>query len=203
MTTVDPHDLMNDAHRHRKAEILRLAQDAVELRGQRRRARRHALAMVAITAAATVLVVTLAPSRTSGPGTSWPGMTGSGKTGPGVIAGGGSGPTPSSTPGFVRVATTAGLASTLTAGGTAGTASITIVHAGEPAIGTVTRVATTPAVPRIGDAEALGRLAEAGTPAGLIRVEGRTTLVYHERPEAAEFGPSGQACWRGGLLASW
>ena len=186
MTTVDAHDMMEGSSRDRKAEILRLAQDAVERRGQRRQARRHALAMVAITAAATVLAVTLTPSRTAGPG---------------VIAGGGTGAASSNAPSVVRVVTTAGLAETLAARETA--ALIAIVRAsGQPA-STIARVATTPSVPRIGDTEALDLLAEAGTPAGLIRVGGRTTLVYHESPESTDLGPSGHAVGRGMLLARW
>jgi len=175
--TRDPRQLPGDTARARKAEILRFAQDAVEHRGQRRRARRHAVAMIALMAAATVLAVTLTPSRTAGPGAS-----------PRPIASGG--PIASSAgPAVVRMATTAGIASTLTAD--TGPVTITRVPATAPAA-TITRVATTSAVDRVGDAEALALLGEAGTPAGLVRIGGQTTLVYHEAPTTTP-GPSSDA----------
>ncbi len=155
----------------RKAEILRLGQQAVAQRGARRRARRHAVVMVALTAGATVLAITLAPTRihhehpialTESP--------------PRISV--------------ARVSTTSGLASTLAT--TAGTVSIERI---EPSTTSVARIEPQyPPAERVGDGEALALLREAGRPAGLIRVEGRVTLVYHET--AHTDGPSSRAAPR-------
>lgn len=153
----------------RKAEILRLGQEAVAHRGARRRARRHAVVMVALTAGATVLAVTLAPTRIHHER---------------PIAHGG-GPAPSRVT-IQRIATTAGLADSL---GTEPDATA-IARVSGPATG-IERVRTPAGVERIGDAEALALLREAGTPAGIIRVEDRVTLVYHE-PQHSD-GPSSLA----------
>lgn len=145
----------------RKAEILRLGQEAVAHRGARRRARRHAVVMVALTAGATVLAVTLVPTRIHHER---------------PIAHGG-GPAPSRVT-IQRVATTAGLADSL---GTEPDATA-IARVSGPASG-IERVRTPAGVERIGDAEALALLREAGKPAGIIRIRDQVTLVYHE-PES-------------------
>lgn len=166
--TPDPADI-KPAILERKAEILRLGQEAVAHRGARRRARRHAVVMVALTAGATVLAVTLAPTRIHHE--------------PPIAHGGG--PAPSRVT-IQRVATTAGLADSL------GTQpeTTTIARVTGPATG-IERVRTPAGVERIGDAEALALLREAGKPAGIIRVEDRVTLVYHE--QEGEGGPSSRA----------
>lgn len=147
----------------RKADILRLAQDAVAQRGQRRRARHHALLTLLLTAGVTVLAITLAPTSIT-PSTPRP------------IAEAPPTPAPSHTPTITRVATTPGLASALAT----------------PTTPTIARVQTTanPAQ-RLTDLEALALLREAGTPAGLIRIEGHTTLVYHNPPTPP--GPASEA----------
>lgn len=162
---------MSNAHtlKHRKAEILRLGQEAVAQRGARRRARRHAVVMVALTAGATVLAVTLVPSRIHHER---------------PIAHGG-GPAPSRVT-IQRIATTAGLADSLVTEPDA----TAIARVSGPATG-IERVRTPPGVERIGDAEALALLREAGTPAGIIRVQDRVTLVYHDQ-EGVD-GPSSRA----------
>jgi hypothetical protein len=153
---------------HRKAEILRLGQHAVAQRGARRRARRHALLMVALTAGATVLAVTLAPRRIHHEP---------------PIALNESPPTIT----VARVSTTAGLATTLAA--TSGTVSIERI---EPSTTRVARINShPPPAERVGDAEALALLREAGRPAGLIKLQGRVTLVYHDQ-ETLD-GPSSRA----------
>lgn len=154
----------------RKRLILGLAQDAVERRGQRRRARRHAVVMLLLTAGATILAVTLMPSRMA-PAPSLP------------IA---EAP-PARAPSITRVATTTGLADALAAHGTIAVTRIA------PDASRIARVDTraNPAQ-RLTDLEALALLREAGTPAGLIRMEGRVTLVYHDAQDAPP-GPSGRA----------
>lgn len=153
----------------RKALILRMGQEAVARRGARRRARRHAVVMVALTAGATIASYTLAPTSLHGPT-------------PGLV----DAPEPAST--IVRVATTRGLAGMLRVapdGSTVARIDASPIR--------VTRVETTPAAERIGDAEALALLREAGTPAGLIKIDGHVLLVYHERPEGGVPGPSGRS----------
>lgn len=153
---------------HRKAEILRLGQEAVAQRGARRRARRHAILMVALTAGATVLAVTLAPRRIHHE----PPIA-LHDTRPAITV--------------ARVSTTTGLAASLAAApGSVGIERI------EPRQSSIARITSQyPPVERVGDAEALALLREAGTPAGLIKVQGRVTLVYHE-PQQTD-GPSSRA----------
>lgn len=164
---------MSNAHtlKQRKAEILRLGQEAVAQRGARRRARRHAVVMVALTAGATVLAVTLAPTRIHHEQ---------------PIAHGG-GPAPARVT-IQRVATTTGLADSLAA--SADGATIERITAG-PVVRIARAEPQGPLAERVGDAEALALLREAGTPAGIIRVEDRVTLVYHE-PQHSD-GPSSLA----------
>ena len=159
--TLDP-DYLDE----RKEHILRLGQHAVERRGQRRRARQHALLTLLLTAGVTVLAITLAPKPIA-------------PSSPTPIADA----TPS--PSITRVATTAGLASTLAISNTP-----TIAHIA-PDTSRIARVGT-PSTPteRLTDLEALALLREAGTPAGLITIEGHTTLVYHD--QAKQDGPSSQ-----------
>ncbi|MGD1915226.1 MAG: hypothetical protein ACFCBV_03445 [Phycisphaerales bacterium] len=184
MTTLDPRGLHGDATRARKAEILRLAQDAVEHRGETRRARRRAVAMVVLTAGVTLLAVLLAPTRLAGPPSPVPGI--------GVAAGGPATPSGSPAPATIaHVVTTSGLANALAAGTSRVSISRVATAPQASAIG-ITRVVTTGAVERIGDTQALALLSEAGTPAGLVRIEGRTTLVYHDAPTTPP-GPSGDA----------
>ena len=184
MTTLDPKALSGDAARARKADILRRAQDAVEHRGEKRRARRQAVAMVALTAGVTLLAIVLAPTRLAGPPSLVPVA--------GVGAGGSTSATGSMPPALIaRVATTAGISDSLAARTSrASVARVATTPQASP-IG-ITRVATTQSVGRIGDTQALALLAEAGTPAGLVRVAGRTTLVYHDAPNTP-VGPSGDA----------
>ncbi|UYV11332.1 MAG: hypothetical protein NCW75_08440 [Phycisphaera sp.] len=153
----------------RKADILRLGQEAVAQRGARRRARRHAVVMVALAAGATVLAVTLAPTpiHPEGP------IAHDDAPAPTGVA-------------IQRVATSAGLAESLEAA-----PDITGISRVSGPATRVQRVSTPVPVERIGDREALALLREAGTPAGLIRVEGRVTLVYHDREPAD--GPSSRA----------
>jgi|GEM_PF-5333411 len=151
----------------RKAEILRLGQHAVAERGARRRARRHAALMIALTAGATVAAVMLAPQRIH-------------HERPVARA---DGPAPSRVA-IERVATTAGLATSIAA--SPDTANIERI-ASSPV--RVARINSQPRpAERVGDAEVLALLRDAGKPAGLIRVEGHVTLVYHE-PEQMD-GPS-------------
>lgn len=166
-------DLPMPAIAARKAQILRLGQQAVAHRGARRRARRHAATMVLLAAGATVLAYALAPVRIA-PST-LPIATGPGDAAEPTII-------------VTRVATTPGLAATLAAE-PAGSAQRIAAVAPTP---TVARVETTPIdmADRLTDQQALALLKEAGTPAGIIRIGGRVTLVYHERPET-DLGPSG------------
>lgn len=152
---------------HRKAEILRLGQEAVAQRGARRRARRHAVVMVALIAGATVLAVTLAPTPIHPEGPIAHGDAPSRAT-------------------IQRVATTVGLAESLEAA-----PDITAISRVSGPAARVERVRTPVGVERIDDSEALALLREAGTPAGIIRVEDRVMLVYHER-ETID-GPSSRA----------
>lgn len=153
----------------RKADILRLAQNAVQARGQRRRARHQSLLTLLLTAGVTVLAITMTPTRIA-------------PSAPGPIA---EAPPEPSAP-IIRVATTAGLSRSLAA-------------TGEPTIARVrtdasriARVETRPnAAGRLTDLQALALLREAGRPAGLIRIEGRVTLVYHRPPAPA--GPASRA----------
>ncbi len=176
MTTLDPKGLPGEAARLRKTEILRLAQDAVEHRGERRRARRHAVAMIALTAGVTLLAVVLLPTRLAGPPMATPGqIAGSGASG--TIGDTGNAPTALVT----RVATTSGLARTLASE----SSGVRVARGATPPEATpvaVTRVATSSSVQRIGDRRALDLLDQAGTPAGLVRVGGETRLVYHNPP---------------------
>ncbi|MCW5756580.1 MAG: hypothetical protein KIT54_05015 [Phycisphaeraceae bacterium] len=155
----------------RKAEILHLGQHAVVRRGARRRAKRHVLAMATLCAGATLTAYLLAPTPLHGPGhhvadETWtqPVMT------------------------VEYTATTPGLAQSLRVEGNP----LNIAWLDMPP-NRVTRVESTPAVQRISDAEALALLRDAGTPAGLIKIEGRVMLVYHHRPEQVVPGPSGNA----------
>jgi len=154
----------------RKADILRLAQQAVERRGQRRRTRRHALLTLVLMVGVTGLAMTLTP-RAPAPPSHRP------------IAEAATEPASA----IARVATTEGLAGAMAVSERPGVR--------RAATGTqgVVRLGTTPgAVDRLTDAQALALLEEVGRPAGLIRVDGRAMLVYHDhRPERP--GPSGHA----------
>ncbi|MEQ8843907.1 MAG: hypothetical protein RIB58_03555 [Phycisphaerales bacterium] len=162
----------------RKADILRLAQDAVAQRGQRRRARHHALLTLLLTAGVTVLAITLTPTRTPtrlAPSTPRPIAEAPPQLAP--------------APTIARVATVPGLAQALAVPSNTSTTSITRIA---PAPSHIARVQTTanPAQ-RLTDLQALALLREAGTPAGLIRIEGHTTLVYHKPPTPP--GPASEA----------
>lgn len=173
--------MIDDTTMHaRKAEILRMGQEAVARRGARRRARRHALVMVALTAGATIAAYTLAPSPIHGP--------------PPMVA---DAPKPEAS--IVRVATVDGIANTLRIA-----PDPTAIARIDAPPTRIARVQTTPSAERIGDAEALALLREAGTPAGLIKTQGRVMLVFHERPEGGVPGPSGRAepGWRSHRLVS-
>lgn len=164
MTDQTPHDLLD-----RKAEILRLGQHAVARRGERRRARRHAVAMVLVTASATVLAYAMIPMRVGEEAT--------------TIADGG---TPAPRPLVTYVSTTGGLAETLA------TPDSPKVRRVATSPERIARIETTPLdiADRLTDQQVLSLLREAGKPAGLVKVGGRVTLVYHERPES-DLGPSG------------
>ncbi|MFI4917783.1 MAG: hypothetical protein ACIAS6_14920 [Phycisphaerales bacterium JB060] len=154
----------------RKAEILRLGRQAVAQRGARRRARWHGVLMVSLAAGATVLAYAIAP--TSIAPSSTPIATGPDHAAPPANA-------------IARITTTPGLATALAAAATAP------VERVSPAA-TIARVRTQPMdmAQRLTDQQALALLKEAGTPAGIIKIGGRVTLVYHERP-GADPGPSG------------
>ncbi len=153
----------------RKAEILRLGQHAVARRGERRRTRRHAVAMVLLTASATVLAYAMVPMRIGEETTRVEGVA-----------------PPAPRPMIAYVSTSEGLAASLAA---PEASSVRRVATSSTAIA---RVQTKPVdmADRLTDQQALALLQEAGTPAGLIKVGGRATLVYHKQPEP-DLGPSG------------
>lgn len=153
----------------RKAEILRLSQHAVARRGERRRARRHAVAMVLLTASATVLAYAMVPMRIGEEATRVEGITPSAPR-----------------PMIAYLPTTAGLAESLAS------PEASTIQRVPTSTTTIARVQTRPLdmADRLTDQQALALLREAGKPAGLIKVGGRVTLVYHEQPEP-DLGPSG------------
>jgi hypothetical protein len=171
---------------HRKAEILRLGQQAVAQRGARRRARWHAVLMVSLAAGATVLAYALAPTPIAPPNA--PIATGPERAAPPAIA-------------IARITTTPGLAAALAAEpavtvervSPTPTTPTTLTTPTNPTPPTVARVHTQPTdmAQRLTDRQALALLEEAGTPAGIIKIGGRVTLVYHE-PQHAD-GPSSRA----------
>lgn len=165
----------------RKAEILRLGLQAVARRGARRRARQHGVAMVLLAAGATVLAYALAPTPITP--SNAPIATGPDRSASPAIA-------------VARVTTTPGLATALATQATAPVERISPTPTNTPTTPTtptIARVRTQPMdmAQRLTDQQALALLEEAGTPAGIIKIGSRVTLVYHE-PQHAD-GPSSRA----------
>ncbi|MEQ8316841.1 MAG: hypothetical protein RIE77_13285 [Phycisphaerales bacterium] len=164
MTDQPTQDLMD-----RKAEILQLGQQAVARRGEQRRTRNHAVAMVLLTASATVLAYAMIPMRIGQE--------------PTTFADGGA-PAPKRLVAYVS--TTSGLAESLA------TPALPTIERIVTSSSRIARVQTRPVdmADHLTDQQALALLREAGKPAGLVKVGGRVTLVYHDRPES-DLGPSG------------